>query len=422
MFLRRWRQRIALLAFASVVLLPARDASAHAKLRASIPAANAQLDESPSEIRLSFTEAIEPALSSITVRDRATNGSGMIRAHSVPGDARTCVAPLEPLRPGAYVVEWRTVSADGHAMTGSYTFTIRSRAMPAAAAPQPPAAPPAPAPAPMRASRREMGARWLFITGVAGVFGATAAALARFGGEAELPLAAGAWIVACLGLVLFGDAQLHTAETTAGELMRTSIGRALLWRAAALAVAGIALLVARSSAARRVAMLTVFVSALVAMAVHVAAGHAAGVERFPAAAIGLQWVHFAAAGVWLGGLAALVSGTRGVPDAAKTAAIRRYSTLAGIALATVAATGILRTAQGLSSWNQLVATDYGKTALAKVALLLAIATLGAVNRWRSVPAASTNLRPLRRFALIELALMTVVLGVAAILATLPPPS
>jgi putative copper export protein len=266
-----------------------------------------------------------------------------------------------------------------------------------------------------------MGARWLFITGVAALFGAAAASVARFGGEAELPVAAGAWIVASLGLVLFGDAQLRTAGMTVGELLSTSIGQALLWRAAALALAGMALLVARSSAARRVAMLTVFVAALVSMAVHAVAGHSAAVERLPAAAIGLQWVHFAAAGVWVGGLAALVAGTRGEPDVGKMAAVRRYSTLAGIALATVAVTGILRTAQGLSSWNELVATDYGKAALAKASLLVAIATLGAVNRWRNVPAASTDLRPLRQVALVELVLMVAVLGVAAILATLPPP-
>jgi putative copper export protein len=272
----------------------------------------------------------------------------------------------------------------------------------------------------MRASRREMVARWLFISGVAALFGAAAASIASFGGEAEMPLAAGAWIVACLGLALLFDVQRRTAGATAGELLTTSIGHALLWRAAALAVAGIALFAARSSA-RRVAMAVVFVAALASMAVHSAAGHAAAVERLPAAAIGLQWIHFAAAGVWLGGLAALLGGTRGEPDAAKTAAVHRYSTLAGIALATVASTGMLRTAQGLSSWNQLVGTDYGQAALAKGALLLAIAALGALNRWHSVPAAPTNLRPLRRFALIELMLMVVVLGVAAILATLSPP-
>ncbi len=417
--LRGWYQRIALLALAAGVFLPAREAAAHAKLRSSTPAANAQLDESPSEIRLSFTEAIEAGLLSITVRDQAGSGSRNIRGHAVPGDARTCAAPLDRLQPGAYTVEWRAVSADGHAMTGSYTFTIRARETPPPAAAPPSSAAP-PTPEPMRASRREMVARWLFISGVAALFGAAAASIASFGGEAEMPLAAGAWIVACLGLALLFDVQRRTAGATAGELLTTSIGHALLWRAAALAVAGIALFAARSSA-RRVAMAVVFVAALASMAVHSAAGHAAAVERLPAAAIGLQWIHFAAAGVWLGGLAALLGGTRGEPDAAKTAAVHRYSTLAGIALATVASTGMLRTAQGLSSWNQLVGTDYGQAALAKGALLLAIAALGALNRWHSVPAASTNLRPLRRFALIELMLMVVVLGVAAILATLSPP-
>jgi putative copper export protein len=125
--------------------------------------------------------------------------------------------------------------------------------------------------------------------------------------------------------------------------------------------------------------------------------------------------------MWFGGLAALMRGTRGEPGAEKAKAVARYSTLAGAMLATVGATGILRTVQELSSWHQLAATDYGQAALAKGALIVAIAAFGALNRWRSVPAASTDLRPLRRFAVVELVLMTVALAVAAILATLSPP-
>ena len=168
-------------------------------------------------------------------------------------------------------------------------------------------------------------------------------------------------------------------------------------------------------------MTLVAVCALVAIVVHVSAGHAAAVQAYPLAAIGLQSVHFAAAGVWFGGLASLLAGTRGGPDARKMRAVQRYSSLAGFALAIVAATGILRGLQELSSWHQLAATSYGQAALAKGVLLVAIAGFGALNRWHSVPIAATDLRPLRRFALVELALMAVALGVAAMLATLAPP-
>jgi putative copper export protein len=266
-----------------------------------------------------------------------------------------------------------------------------------------------------------MVARWLFLAGAAALLGAATASVASFGGDGDIAVATTGWAIASLGIVLLGDAQRHTAATTVGELLGTSIGHALLWRAAALAAAAVALIAARTPSRRRGAMVLVAVFVLASIAVHAAAGHAAAIEGYPVAAIGLQSLHIAAAGVWFGGLAALLAGTRGQPDAGKTAAVRRYSSLAGVALAIVGATGILRTVQELSSWQQLIATDYGQAALAKGLLLMAIAAFGALNRWRSVPLASTDLRPLRRFAFVELTLMTVALAVAAILATLPPP-
>jgi len=334
----------------------------------------------------------------------------------VDGDRRSCMVALTPLEPGTYVIEWRVVSVDGHAMTGTSRFTILG------AQPQPSAvpAPTVPSSSPvMRASRREMAARWLFITGVAALLGAAAASAGGFGGPGGF--AAGCWILAVLGTAALADAQRRTAGTGFGELLRTSIGHSLVARAVPLLAAGLLLLTPRSSALRRPSSALVVALALAAMWFHAAAGHAATVERFGFAAIGLQWLHFAAAGVWLGGLAALLAATRGAPDVEKTTAVQRFSALAGMAIVVVGVTGVLRTAQQLSSWGQLVSSDYGQAALAKATLLIAIGALGALNRWYSVPAAPTSLRPLRRFALIELALMIVVLGVAAILATLSPP-
>ena len=411
------------LALATIVFAGAGQADAHARLRSASPADGARLDDAPREIRLTFSEAIEAPLSSVTVRDAAGNRFAVIHAVSVPGDRRTCAAPLRALKPGSYVVEWRVVSADGHAMTGSYTFTIRG-AEPARPpdVPRASAAPPAvEVPPPMRAARLEIVARWLFIIGVASLLGAAGASELRLGGNADMAAATAGWFAGITGLLLMADAQRRTAGVGFGELLRTSIGHALISRAAALAIAGAALLVARTPAARRVGMRLVALWSLTAIVFHTAAGHAAAAERFQWLAIALQWLHFTAAGVWFGGLAVLLAATRGEPSPSKTAAVARYSSLAGIAIAVVAFTGIGRAVQELSSWDQLVSTGYGQTVLAKIALLAAIAALGALNRWRSVPAASTTLRPLRRFASVELALMIVVLAAAAILATLPPP-
>jgi copper transport protein len=425
MRIRRQPSRLIVFVLASLLIAGVREAAAHAALRTASPAAGAQLDEAPPEIRLTFTESIEPSLSLVVVRNTA--GKTITpRCEATEGNRRTCVARLQPLDAGTYSVEWRVVSADGHTVTGRYSFAIRPAAQ---AAPEPTSPPPAVAmpptpPPPMRASRREMAARWLFIMGVAALVGASAASVIGFGGNSDTALAGGGWLIAVGGIALLADAQRRNAVATIGELLSTSIGRALIFRLVLVLLAGAALVIARSSradASRHRWMTIVSICSLLAIAAHVAAGHAGAAERFTIAAIGVQWLHFSAAGVWLGGLAALLAGTRGQPDATKTAAVRGYSKLAGLAIGAVALTGVLRTVQEVPSWSALAATAYGQAALAKAALLVVLAALGAVNRWHSVPEASATLRPLRMFAFLELAVMLVVLGLAAILATLPPP-
>jgi putative copper export protein len=273
-------------------------------------------------------------------------------------------------------------------------------------------------------SRLEIAARWLFILGLVVLLGSAVASVAEFGGTRELQVITGAWLLTTTGLLLLADAQRRNAGASFAELLNTSIGRALVWRGVAVGAAAAALTLARwtDRRMRRVAMTGVAVASLVAMAVHVAAGHAAAVQNLYPAAIATQLLHFAAVGIWLGGLAALLIGARGAPTAATTTAVRRFSAIAAACLAVVVGTGIVRTVNEVSTWDQLYATAYGQVVLAKTALLAAIAGFGAFSRWRGVPAADINLRPLRRSAGSELALAAGALGAAALLGTLPPPA
>ena len=79
---------------------------------------------------------------------------------------------------------------------------------------------------------------------------------------------------------------------------------------------------------------------MAAMAVHVDAGHAAAGASRSTVRIAEQWAHFAAVGIWLGGLLALLVGLRGAPSSAKAAAVRRFSTIAAFALVVVVGTGV----------------------------------------------------------------------------------
>jgi copper transport protein len=416
-----FRRTVAALALAAAIAgLRAGAIEAHAGLRSSEPRDGVRLGDTPKVIRLAFFERPEVSLSSIRVLDTGGTAHHVDRPDAVPGDPLSLAIRVRPLPDGIYIVHWRIVSAvDGHATAGSYAFGVRVSPGGASTA----ATNTYPAASPL-----EMVARWILLIGLTALLGAATARLGNFGGTRELGVATLGVALSLLGLALLAEAQARNAGTALIDLLSTTIGRALLWRGAGIGAATVAVAVAfwaRRAVRPRVqgaAMAAVAIGALASMAFHVQAGHAAAVPRFPVASIASQWLHFAAAAIWIGGLAALIVGVRGEPGKAKADAALRFSTIAGVALALVAGTGILRGIQELSSWAQLISTAYGQAVLAKAVLLIVIGALGAVHRWRTLPAAPVTLRPLRRLAAVELVLMIVVLAAAAVLGVLPPPS
>lgn len=96
----------------------------HTTLEASSPARDTMLDSSPSELRLTFNERIDPQLAN--VRLVADDGTAQPLGELIRGDsAQEIVAAVTaPLAPGRYTVEWRVVGADGHPVDGDYAFTV----------------------------------------------------------------------------------------------------------------------------------------------------------------------------------------------------------------------------------------------------------------------------------------------------------
>ncbi|HEV7589454.1 MAG TPA: copper resistance protein CopC [Longimicrobium sp.] len=99
--------------------------SFHLRLVSSDPAADATLAAPPAALRLTFSEAPELAVTTVRLRgpgDRAVALGRLVRAR---GDRATVVAtPRAPLGHGRYALTWRTMSHDGHAMHGTFHFTV----------------------------------------------------------------------------------------------------------------------------------------------------------------------------------------------------------------------------------------------------------------------------------------------------------
>jgi methionine-rich copper-binding protein CopC len=96
----------------------------HNHLVKSAPAEGEKLTASPRDIRLWFNERPEVPFTSVTLL--RADSSRIVTIRTVATDDTMAVsAPLpSPLPAGNYLVAWRTASADGHAVRGTYGFSI----------------------------------------------------------------------------------------------------------------------------------------------------------------------------------------------------------------------------------------------------------------------------------------------------------
>jgi len=100
-------------------------AHAHAILDQADPKVGSVVRTAPAEVRLRFSEALEPAFSTVQVlgEDGKRVEVGRPQVNGAAHDVLTLALPQ--LAPGAYVVRWRAVSVDTHVTEGRYVFTVR---------------------------------------------------------------------------------------------------------------------------------------------------------------------------------------------------------------------------------------------------------------------------------------------------------
>jgi copper resistance protein C len=96
----------------------------HAFLQRAEPAVGSTVQTSPSEVRIRFTENIEPAFSSIQVFDASGKEVDKHDLHLDRSDHALLHVSLPRLGAGIYKVVWRVVSVDTHVTSGSFTFQV----------------------------------------------------------------------------------------------------------------------------------------------------------------------------------------------------------------------------------------------------------------------------------------------------------
>ena len=105
------------------LLAVATAASAHSLLLESFPAAGADLARPPERVALRFNNRIERRLSRIRLVDHRGEAWALAVAQA-DGAPDALTAPVPPLGPGTYRVEWRVLSTDGHVVNGRFGFRV----------------------------------------------------------------------------------------------------------------------------------------------------------------------------------------------------------------------------------------------------------------------------------------------------------
>lgn len=336
---RRWD---VVLCLVFVLLITAHLASAHATLVRSSPAANAVLSQPPDEIRLWFSEALEPNFSSILLRDSSSQTLSTPASVVDPGD------PLQmSLRPGT-LVRWLNLISLALVVgsVGFLLFVWRS------------AVPEGEARIEQRMERLIV-ASWMIV-------GATGMLMLLL----QTSLAAQVSLLAAISSPALG--QLLTG-TRYGSLL---VGRMALW-----IILGGVLFAARKQPRLYWGALALGGALLLTNSLY---SHASAAPDSLSAVIG-DWLHLALTALWVGGLVQFLNvivglwPRRSAELPVLSALVGHFSNYARIAVAGLFVTGLYAAWLQVGTLDGLLTTLYGQVLLLKLILIVPLLVLAALN-------------------------------------------
>lgn len=459
------------------VLLVPKLAFAHVSLRSSVPAKDATVEAPVREIRLRFSQTVEPRYTIATV----AGSGGEVNAQSaevVPGsEGREVSLAVGELGPGQYTVSWRAAARDGHVVSGRFSFAVRPAQEPISTEEQPAEAPShgmdVPKPdEPATEYRHDDGLRsdeplslsltaplpvairWLHFLAILGMVGTVTFHLfvlpvarrrrSSTSGTGTDMVGSRAWWIGALSVGLLApvvvgrlwmqSAAYHGTELAwDGTALRhlvtgTTWGKAWLLEVLAGVAFSVGLLWARRRSSR--SRWTLAAGAVLAISlVPPLSGHAVTVERFRSIAVLSDTLHVLGAGAWLGTLLVLLlAGILRRPAVANESEspvelVSAFSPLALTAAALTAAGGLANALFQFSAPSDLWMTGYGITLLVKLGFVALVAAAGFYNWRRVLPAINAGASPRKLIpsASLELLVALAVILVTAILVVLPRP-
>jgi copper transport protein len=416
-----------LLALVAVLVLPARPAYAHAALMSTYPGRSSVVAQAPTQVVLTFTEAVSPVPGRILVI--GPDGSRLDRGDPQATGSQVLV-PLAPNGPnGTYLVSFRVISADSHPVAGSFTFSVGA-----------PSTPPTLSDAGPQGSRAVSALfpviRWIGYVGLLLLVGASLVLALLWPRRLDVRdptrviwIGAGLIAVATIGELVLevpylaggGLGDIRGADVR--EVLTSRFGGAHLVR---LGVLGAALVLLRPVVRGRGwsgdrALLGVL--AAIGVSTWSVSGHPSATP-IPLVTMVADMIHLAAMSAWLGGLVMLIAFL--LPRANEIelgAIVPVWSRWALYAVVTLVLTGTAQALVEVGTIDALFSTTYGWLVVAKVGLVLLVVAVASFSRRLVAPIAAadpTAPGPLRRIVMIETAVAALVLGVTSVLVQTTP--
>ena len=124
--MKRHRRLLNIATTLTLLVVATSLAGAHAFLDHADPKVGSTVTESPSTVKIWFTEELEGAFSKIKVLDaKGQEVDG--KDSKIESDNKTLMSVSVPKLPaGSYKVEWNAVSVDAHHTHGDFTFVVKN--------------------------------------------------------------------------------------------------------------------------------------------------------------------------------------------------------------------------------------------------------------------------------------------------------
>lgn len=118
-----FRQAARFLVLACAVATVPVTVRAHAYLDHASPRVGSVVNTAPSEVRLFFTQALEPRFTAAELRSSA--GAVIATGGVDSANPKEIVIRVRSLAPGRYRVHWKVLSVDTHRTQGTFSFEVK---------------------------------------------------------------------------------------------------------------------------------------------------------------------------------------------------------------------------------------------------------------------------------------------------------